>query len=142
LWTRSSVKTPTSRYAKKQQQASHQTSPVIHNLSKRELTDIEEKSLSRGLSYGIANKNINEFELLARYEVLANTLNDHKQKTTEPADKLQANQNNKSAFFQQLQTHMNNFIKNSKRIDNNLSRAKTPSTRNTIQRQEHHNKWS
>jgi hypothetical protein len=108
---------------KKQQQASHQTSPVIHNLSKRELTDIEEKSLSRGLSYGIANKNINEFEPLARYEVLANTLNDHKQKTTEPADKLQANQNNKSAFFQQLQTHMNNFIKNSKRIDNNLSRA-------------------
>ena len=50
-------------------------------------------------------------------------MNDHKQKTTEPADKLRANQNNKSAFFQQLQTHMNNFIKNSKRIDNNLSRA-------------------
>lgn len=47
----------------------------IFNLSSRQLSDIESRLLSKGLKYGIKAKKVDTFEILARFEELAESLN-------------------------------------------------------------------
>ena len=48
---------------------------TVFNLSSRKLTEIELRVLSKGLKYGIKSKRINKFEILSRFEMLAQSLN-------------------------------------------------------------------
>ena len=82
---------------------------IIYNLSSRELSELETRVLEKGLKYGIRETKVNEYEILARFEQLAYTLNSLTIKET--GDELRANLNNKNAFFQQLQFMSYEFIK-------------------------------
>ena len=54
---------------------------TVFNLSNRELNDMEMKVLSKGLKFGIKSKRINKFEILSRFEMLAQSLNQFPLKT-------------------------------------------------------------
>ena len=91
----------------------------IFNLSSRILTDIEKRVLNKGLKYGIKSKKIDTFEILARFEELAESLN--YLPIAEKNDALRANLNSKSNFFRQLQVMADEFIGLSKEAYDNLS---------------------
>ena len=82
------------------------------------MTPLETKALSLGLKYGIKAKRINEYEILARFEELAQSLN--RMEVKDKGDELKANLNSKNAFFQQLQAMSTEFIELSKRAMDNL----------------------
>ena len=47
----------------------------IFNFSKRRLTDVETSVLNKGLKFGIKNRKIDTYEIMARFEELAQSLN-------------------------------------------------------------------
>ncbi len=47
---------------------------IVHYHSDRQLTDLEHKALSKGLKYGIRSKKVDEYEILSRFEELAQAL--------------------------------------------------------------------
>lgn len=49
-------------------------SDTIVNLSKRKLTEIEERVLNKGLSFGIKGKELNNYEIITKMELLAQRL--------------------------------------------------------------------
>jgi hypothetical protein len=51
------------------------TSDAVHNKSNRELRNIETLVLEKGLRFGVRNKKVKKFEILARFEELAQSLN-------------------------------------------------------------------
>lgn len=61
----------------------------IFNYSDKELTEIEETALSKGLKFGIRSKNVNQYEILARFEELAQNLN--RLEITDKSTELKAN---------------------------------------------------
>jgi hypothetical protein len=88
-------------------------------LSNRVLSETETKVLSKGLKYGIKNKRVDTYELLSRFEELAQSLNN--KKIVEKSDEFKANLNSKNAFFQQLQNMSTEFIELSKKATDNLT---------------------
>ncbi len=96
-----------------------ETANAIFNSSSRKLSEIEERVLSKGLKYGIKNKRVDTYELMSRFEELAQSLS--KLKIAEKNDELKANLNTKSALFQQLQNMSTEFIELSKKAMDNLS---------------------
>ncbi len=91
---------------------------VVYNLSHRELTEVDTCVLEKGLKFGIRNKKINQFEILARFEELAQSLNN--EEMVEEADELRANLNTKSAFFKELQKLSSEFFLLCKQSVDNL----------------------
>ena len=81
----------------------------IFNLSSWELSETETRLLSKGLKFGIKAKRVDEFEILARFEVLTKSL-DYLE-ISDKTDQLRANLNSKSNFFQQLQEMFNELAK-------------------------------
>ena len=67
------------------------TADAIFNLSDRTLSPIEENVLNKGLKFGIKNKKIDQYEILARFEDLAQSLD--KLEIAEKGDELRANLN-------------------------------------------------
>ena len=90
-------------------------SDAIYNFSNRELSDIEKSVLRKCLKFGIKAKRVDTFELLARFEELAETLNplpiaEHSK------SKYQADVNSKNNFFRQLQIMSTSFFSYLKRL--------------------------
>ncbi len=76
--------------------------------------------LEKGLKFGIRNKKINQFEILARFEELAQSLNE--EEIVEEQDELRADLNSKSAFFKELQKLSSEFYLLCKKSLDNLQR--------------------
>ena len=91
----------------------------IFNLSSRTLSEIEKQVLNKGLRYGIRERKINEYELLARFEELAQTMNGFT--IVENINEQQANLNTKQTFFRNLQQLSTEFIELSKKASDSLS---------------------
>ena len=91
----------------------------IFNLSDRKLTEIEQHVLSKGLKYGIKSNRIDTFEIMARFEILAQSLNELPIANT--GSELKANLNSKNNFLRQLQQMSDEFIELSKKAYDNLS---------------------
>ncbi len=91
---------------------------IVHNHSDRQLADLEHKALSKGLKYGIRSKKVDEYEILSRFEELAQALD--KLEVKEKGDELRSNLNSKASFYQQLQTMSAEFIEISKRAHDNM----------------------
>ena len=90
----------------------------IFNQSTREL-EIEARVLRKGLKYGIKAKGVDTFEILARFEEIAQPLNHLPIKEKE--DGLRANLDTKSNFFRQLQAMADEFVSLSKNAYDNMS---------------------
>lgn len=91
----------------------------VFNLSSRVLTDIEEKVLSKGLKYGIVNKKVETYEILARFEQLAQSL--ERLEISSERDERKADLNTKDSFLQKLQSMAFEFVDLSKKARDNLS---------------------
>ncbi len=91
---------------------------TVHNHSDRKLSDLEIKALSKGLKYGIRSKKVDEYEILSRFEELAQALN--RLAVKEKGDELRSNLNSKASFYQQLQSMSTEFIEISKRAHDNM----------------------
>ena len=86
---------------------------TVFNLSSRSLSEIELQVLNKGLKYGIKNKKINKFEILSRFEILAQSLNKFPLKPDE------SNLNNKNTFSKILvvtRSNLSNYAKTLKII--------------------------
>ncbi|CAF0929848.1 unnamed protein product [Brachionus calyciflorus] len=95
------------------------TADAIFNLSSRVLSPTEETLLRKGLKFGIKNTKVDQYEIFARFEDLAQSLD--RMEIAEKGDELRANLNSKNAFFQQLQIMSNEFIELSKKSLDNLT---------------------
>ena len=93
--------------------------PTIFNYSKRELSELETNILKKGLKFGITNRKVDEYEILARFEELAETLD--KLEIAYKEDDLKANLNSKNSFLLELQQLSTEFIELSKHAKDNLS---------------------
>ena len=93
----------------------------IFNFSNRRLTDVETSVLNKGLKFGIKNRKIDTYEIMARFEELAQSLNWLEINPVISNDPLKANLNNKSTFIQQLQQMTYEFLKLSKRALDSLN---------------------
>jgi len=94
----------------------------IFNLSKTKiLNSVEKRVLSKGLKFGISCKKVNEFEILARFEELAQSLDYLEINDAQKEDELKANLNSKTTFFNNLQNMASEFIQLSKKAMDNLT---------------------
>ena len=93
----------------------------IFNFSKRTLTQTETSVLNKGLKFGIKNRKIDSYEIIARFEELAQSLNWIEISPADNKDPLKANLNNKSTFIQQLQQLTYEFLELSKRALDSLN---------------------
>jgi len=93
----------------------------IFNFSKRTLTEVETSVLNKGLKFGIKNKKIDTYEMMTRFEELAQSLNWLEINPAENNDPLKANLSNKSTFIQQLQQMTYEFLELSKRALDSLN---------------------
>ncbi len=75
--------------------------------------------MKKGLKYGIKNKKIDSYEILARFEQLAQGLNKIEVKPNQ--DSRTTQQDNKNAFFQKLQNMALFFVELTKEARDNLS---------------------
>lgn len=95
---------------------------AIFNLSTRELTDLETRVLSKGLKFGIKAKKVDTFEILTRFELLAESLDFLPIKeNSENERNILADLNSKSNFLQQLQTMSLEFLELSKQAQDSLT---------------------
>jgi hypothetical protein len=92
---------------------------VIYNYSSRTLNDIESSVLKKGLKYGIKTKKTDEYEILARFEQLAQYFKDMKAEGDKDNRKTQLDP--KNAFLQQLQSMAFEFIELSKNATDSLT---------------------
>jgi hypothetical protein len=91
----------------------------IFNLSNRTLTEVEERVLNKGLKFGIKNKKVDTFEILTRFEILAQSLMRHDQ---QPNISNEPNNNkDRSDFFNELGKMAYEFIELSKRARDTLT---------------------
>jgi len=86
----------------------------IFNFSKRTLSTIETRVLNKGLKFGIKNKKIDTYEIISRFEELAQSLDWIDHKPIINIDPQKANLINKSTFMQQLQQITFEFLELSK----------------------------
>ena len=93
---------------------------TIYNYSKRELNAHATSALNKGLKFGIKNRKIDIYEILHRFEELAQSMDWIQIKNTYN-DPLRANLNNKNAFLQNLQKLAIEFIELSKQTFDNLT---------------------
>ena len=93
----------------------------IFNFSSRTLSEMETKVLNKGLKFGIKNKKVDSYEIIARFEELAQSLNRIEMKPKPSNDPQKASLNNKSTFIQQLQQMTYEFIELSKGAIDSLS---------------------
>ncbi len=94
----------------------------IFNISNKILTPIETKVLEKGLKYGIKNKKIDKYEILTRFETLAQSLVGLETQNNNKDSSLK-NIDSKTAFFKELQTMATEFIELSKTAIDNLTDA-------------------
>ena len=94
---------------------------TIFNYSKRILSEVETSVLNKGLKFGIKNRKIDTYEIISRFEELAQSLDWIEIKPTTSNDPLKANLNNKSSFMQQLQQMTYEFLELSKKALDSLS---------------------
>jgi hypothetical protein len=78
----------------------------------------ERRLLTKGLKYGIYEKKVDTFEILARFEQLAQSLN--RLEIVKNNDEKKANLDRKNSFLQNLQSMAFEFIELSKRARDNL----------------------
>jgi len=76
--------------------------------------------LEKGLKFGIRNKKINQFEIIARFKELAQSLNE--EEIVEKQDELRADLNSKSDIFIELQKLSSEFDLLCKKSQDNLQR--------------------
>jgi hypothetical protein len=95
------------------------TTSAIKNLSNRELSKIEECVLRKGLKYGIMRKILDTYEILTRFEQLAQSLNGLE--IFQSKDELVRSLDAKSLLFKDLQSFAFEFIELSKKAYDNLS---------------------
>ena len=86
----------------------------IFNFSSRTLSTVETNVLNKGLKFGIKNKKIDTYEIISRFEELAQSLNWLEINPVVSTDPLKADLNNKSTFLQQLQQMTYEFLELSK----------------------------
>ncbi len=94
---------------------------TIYNYSNRILNATETCVLNKGLKLGIRNRKIDSYEIISRFEELAQSLNWIEFKPIPTNDPLKANLNNKSTFIQQLQQMTYEFLELSKRSLDSLN---------------------
>jgi hypothetical protein len=100
---------------KRGKKTSQELQEPIFNISSRALSEIEKRVLSKGLKFGIKPKRIDTYEILARFEELAQSLDKLEiSDNNEEKANLKANLNSKSGFLQELQTLAFEFIELSK----------------------------
>jgi hypothetical protein len=92
---------------------------AIFNLSSYELNETEKSALNKGLKYGIKAKRVDTYEILARFEMLAQSLNSLP--IAEKNDIHRAELNPKNNFLSQLQSKADEFLEISKKAYENLS---------------------
>jgi ribosomal protein L19E len=85
-------------------------------LSNRTLSEIETQVLNKGLKYGIKNKRINKFEIITRFEMLAQSINKFPLKPDE------SNLNCKNTFFKNLNSYAFEFIEICQTTQDNLTK--------------------
>jgi hypothetical protein len=93
----------------------------IFNYSTRRLSALETNVLKKGLKFGIKNKKIDTYEIISRFEELAQSLNWLEINPAISSDPLKANLNNKNTFLQQLQQMTYEFLELSKSSFDSLS---------------------
>ena len=91
----------------------------IFNYSSKILSAIETRILEKGLKYGIKNKKVDKYEILARFEQLAQTLNKLEINNTD--DERKTVLDKKSAFLHELQSMAFEFIELSRDAKDNLT---------------------
>ena len=91
----------------------------IFNYSSKLLSAIETRILEKGLKYGIKNKKVDKYEILARFEQLAQTLNKLEINNTD--DERKTVLDKKSAFLHELQSMAFEFIELSRDAKDNLT---------------------
>ncbi len=94
---------------------------TIFNLSSRILNETETNLLKKGLKYGIKAKKVDSYEILARFEQLAQSLNKLEAKPSNNPELAQFD--NKAACMKQLQSMATEFIELSKTARDNLTDA-------------------
>lgn len=92
---------------------------AIFNYSKHRLSQAETRLLSKGLKFGIYEKKVDTYEILARFEQLAQSL--QYLKIADNRDERIANLDAKNSFLKQLQVMAFDFIDLSKRARDNLT---------------------
>jgi hypothetical protein len=95
------------------------TQDAIFNLSYHSLTEPEKRVLSKGLKYGIVEKKMDTYEILARFEQLAQLLN--RMDIAPQQDERRDNFDPKNALMQNLQGMAFEFIELSKQAVDNLA---------------------
>ena len=78
------------------------------------MSTVETNVLNKGLKFGIKNKKIDTYEIISRFEELAQSLNWLEINPVVSTDPLKADHNNKSTFLQQLQQMTYEFLELSK----------------------------
>ena len=99
---------------KKKPTVESENTNCIFNYSTRRLSTLETNVLKKGLKFGIKNKKIDTYEIISRFEELAQSLNWLEINPAISSDPLKANLNNKSTFLQQLQQMTYEFLELSK----------------------------
>lgn len=92
---------------------------TVFNLSKRMLNDVEKEVLNKGLKYGIKSKRVDTYEILSRFEQLAQSLNNLT--IYEDTDSRKAQLDSKNVFLSNLQSMAFEFIELSKEATDHLT---------------------
>lgn len=95
------------------------TMDAIFNYSNYELNQIERQVLSKGLKYGIHERKVDTYEILARFELLAQSFN--RMDISQNVDERAAVFDPKNTFIQELQRMAFEFIEISKQATDNLT---------------------
>jgi hypothetical protein len=95
------------------------TMDAIFNYSSYELSPIERQVLSKGLKYGIYERKVDTYEILSRFELLAQSFN--RLDIAQNTDERMAAFDPKTTFLQDLQKMAFEFIEISKQATDNLT---------------------
>ena len=95
------------------------TMDAIFNYSSYELSQIERQVLSKGLKYGIYERKVDTYEILSRFELLAQSFN--RLDISQTTDERVASFDPRNTFIQELQRMASEFIKISEQASDNLT---------------------
>jgi hypothetical protein len=97
-----------------------ETQEPVFNFSKRVLTNNEKKVLSKGLSFGIKDKNLNSFDILSNFEIANLAIESLNLKINEEPNTTIMN--SKTEFKSKLQNIALDFVEMSKQSNNSLTK--------------------
>ena len=99
----------------------------VHNVSSLLLTKDQVNILEKGLKFGIASKNVDEFEMLTRFEIVAQQINRQAKNSPDIIDITDENEHKKElpnlnlSVLHQFQGLAFEFLQLAKKKDNNIT---------------------